>query len=133
MSAWIDILRTSLSRRAIRSSVVITAPAMSRAMVLLTMLVRIIFARIDPPPNDPTRLSPLATRGPDDPAELHELGADLDSRALHRFRVDVETHLLVLHPERDLPAAGGELIDVADRQDRGALQAFENRGQPVPL
>src|SRR6266571_5410357 len=79
------------------------------------------------------RLPPLPSCFLDDPAELHELGADPEPRPLYGGDVDVEAHLLVLHPEGDLPAPGREAIDIADRQDRRALEGLENRGQAVPF
>ena len=47
MSAWIDILRTSFSRNAMRSRLVITMPATRRAMPLLRMLTRISLTLTD--------------------------------------------------------------------------------------
>src|SRR5574341_1001302 len=41
--------------------------------------------------------------------------------------------LLVNRVKRDLPAAGGEAFEVADGQDRGAVQGLEDGGNAVLL
>src|SRR3989442_852896 len=81
----------------------------------------------------PCDLASLAVRFLDDPAEFHELSADLEPGPLHRRDVDVEADLLVLHAERNLPAAGREVIYFADRQDRGSLQGLQDGGETIPL
>src|SRR6267143_1346182 len=81
----------------------------------------------------PSGLTSQAFRSLDDPAELHELGADLEPGAPHGRHVDVEADLLILHAECDLPAAGGKVIDFADRQDRRAVETLENGGEAVPF
>src|SRR2546425_13011797 len=81
----------------------------------------------------PCDLASLAVRFLDNPAEFHELSADLEPGALHGRDVDVETDLLVLHAERDLPAAGREVVDFADRQDRRSLQGLQDGGEAIPL
>src|SRR5437899_2198330 len=53
--------------------------------------------------------------------------------ALHGGDVDVEAHLLVLRPERDLTASRGELVQVADGQDGRAFQRLEDGGKAVPF
>src|SRR5207249_7659127 len=55
----------------------------------------------------------------------------LEPGALHGRHVDVEADLLVLHAERDLPAAGREVIDLSHRQDRRSVQDLEDGGEAV--
>src|SRR6266850_4277734 len=81
----------------------------------------------------PSGLTSQAFRSLDDPAELHELGADLEPGALYGRHIDVEADLLVLHAERDLAAAGGEVIDLTDRQDGRAVETLEDGGEAVPF
>src|SRR3989454_5710108 len=81
----------------------------------------------------PCDLASLAVRFLDNPAEFHELSADLEPGSLHGRDVDVEADLLVLHAERDLPAAGREVVDFADRQDRRSLQGLQDGGEAIPL
>src|SRR5437867_4011226 len=81
----------------------------------------------------PCDLASLAVRFLDNPAEFHELSADLEPGSLHGRDVDVEADLLVLHAERDLSAAGREVIDFADRQDRRSLEGLQDGGETIPL
>src|SRR5207249_4803199 len=67
----------------------------------------------------------------DDPAELHELRADLQMGPFHGGDVDVEANLVALHAKRNPPAAGGESVDLAHGQNGTAVQDLENLGKPI--
>src|SRR5919109_1056602 len=90
------------------------APATSSAIAFATTLARSSLDRTDRSSN--ATMSARVLRG-DDPRELEQLGAELQSGLGRAAGVDVEADAPLVHPEPDDAAAAGEALHLAHGED----------------